>query len=505
MIEHDIEIELNGRLVRYDEEVPPLAGNFIRITILPEGWREHVGAPTVESGSLYLGEFDANELHFTGLWQSQLQLDDSSGEIGEIDYPQPDSPGLTKGIGEIGDIYYPQPMPELEELFHMQTSAANKIYQDVRISSPRFAVLYRKSQIERRSADPVRQFLKSNCFGARLSRFLVWDFPATRDIVLGPVTMSFEFEQRWSHELDKHIRLEMDVDSYVIVHVTEQPEDYWVLPGYRVLALRQEDFRDEYCHLLVQILTPHVTMYHAVRLTHPVTVLQMVDLLALIPLVGADATWVLSHKRHGRIEIFKDEDIVRVPSGTYVSLRGQAAHQPQCQTMAAATESDHSEHTILRELFSETGVASSLEIAGNQIPHEEIADSLGLWQTFIVLMPGVIDVVGVRNLQDPPSGRTEAIAQGGRDPILDALQLVWDEEDLNNADRIHFFRPKFRHQSFDVETSQNWLDRNAISISDVLADVWPDLDRIDFRFERIIHEESVYCADDDAVFMILEP
>ena len=72
LIEHDIEIELNGRLVRYDEEVQPFAGNFIRITILPEGWREHVGAPTTDSGSLYLGGFDANELHFTGLWQAQL-------------------------------------------------------------------------------------------------------------------------------------------------------------------------------------------------------------------------------------------------------------------------------------------------------------------------------------------------------------------------------------------------------------------------------------------------
>ena len=84
LIEHDIEIELNGRLVRYDEEVQPLAGNFIRITILPEGWREHVGAPTVDSGSLYLGGFDANGVHFTGLWQAQLQLDDLSGEIGDI-------------------------------------------------------------------------------------------------------------------------------------------------------------------------------------------------------------------------------------------------------------------------------------------------------------------------------------------------------------------------------------------------------------------------------------
>ena len=84
LIEHDIKIELNGRLVRYDEEVQPLAGNFIRITILPEGWREHVGAPTVDSGSLYLGGFDANGVHFTGLWQAQLQLDDLSGEIGDI-------------------------------------------------------------------------------------------------------------------------------------------------------------------------------------------------------------------------------------------------------------------------------------------------------------------------------------------------------------------------------------------------------------------------------------
>ena len=242
-------------------------------------------------------------------------------------------------------------------------------------------------------------------------------------------------------------------------------------------------------------------MYHAVRLTNPVTVLQIVDLLALIPLVGADATWVLSHKRHNRIETFQDEDIIRVPSGTYVSLKGQAAHQMQCQTMATTTDSDHSEHTILRELFSETtGAAPSPEIAGSQFPPEEITDSLGLWQSFITLMPGVTDVLGVRNLRDPPSSRTEAIAQGGRDPILDVLQLVWDEEDLNNADRIHFFRLKFRHQSFDVETSYSWLDRNTISISDVL-----DLDRIDFRLERIIHEESVYCADDDVVFMVLEP
>lgn len=65
-IEHDVEIELNGRLARHDEEVQPAAGNFIRITILPDGWRDHVGAPTTDSGSLYLGGFDANDVHCTG-------------------------------------------------------------------------------------------------------------------------------------------------------------------------------------------------------------------------------------------------------------------------------------------------------------------------------------------------------------------------------------------------------------------------------------------------------
>ena len=500
LIDHDIEIELNGRLVRYDEEVQPLAGNFIRITILPEGWREHVGAPTVGSGSLSLGGFDADELHFTGLWQAQMRLDELSGEIGDIYYPQPDIPALT-GVGEIGDIYYPQPMPESEEVSQMQTSTSNKIHREVRSSQPRFAALYRKSQIERRSADPVRQFFKGNCFSARFSRFLVWDFPETRDIVLGPVTLNFEFEQRWSHEFDKHVRLEMDVDTYVIAHVTEQPDDYWVLPGYHVLAIRQADLIDDYCHLLVQVLTPHVTMYHAVRLINPATVLQIVDLLALVPLAGAGATWVLSHKRHGSVEIFQDDDIIQVPSGTYVSLKGQVAQQMQCQT-TTSMDSSYNDHTLPPELpFGTTRVDISQDIA----QFEENVASLGLWQNLVRFLPGVINVLGARNLRDPPSRRTEEIAQGGRDPIMDALQIVWNDEDLNNADRIHFFRPKFRRQSFDVETSYSWQERNAISISDVLADVWPDLDRIAFQIERIIHEESVYCADDDAVFMILEP
>ena len=500
LIEHDIEIELNGRLVRYDEEVQPLAGNFIRITILPEGWREHVGAPTVDSGSLSLGGFDANELHFTGLWQAQMRMDELSGEIGDIYHPQPDSPALT-GIGEIGDIYYPQPMPESEEVSQMQTSTSNKIHREVRSSQPRFAALYRKSQIERRSADPVRQFFKGNCFSARFSCFLIWDFPETRDIVLGPVTLNFEFEQRWSHEFDKHVRLEMDVDSNVIVHVTEQPDDYWVLPGYHVLAIRQVDLIDDYCHLLVQVLTPYVTMYHAVRLINPATVLQIVDLLALVPLAGAGATWVLSHKRHGSVEIFQDDDVIKVPSGTYVSLKGQAAQQMQCQT-TVHMDSSYNEHTMPPELSFET---TRVDISQDIAQFEESAASLGLWQNLVRLLPGVIDVLGARNLRDPPPCRTEDIAQGGRDPILDALQIVWNDEDLNNADRIHFFRPKFRHQSFEVETSYSWQERNAISISDVLADVWPDLDRIVFQIERIIHEESVYCADDDVVFLILEP
>ena len=201
------------------------------------------------------------------------------------------------------------------------------------------------------------------------------------------------------------------------------------------------------------------------------------------------------------MEIFQDDDIIQVPSGTYVSLKGQVAQQMQCQT-STSMDSSYNDHTLPPELpFGTTRVDISQDIA----QFEENVASLGLWQNLVRFLPGVINVLGARNLRDPPSRRTEEIAQGGRDPIMDALQIVWNDEDLNNADRIHFFRPKFRHQNFDVETSYSWQERNAISISDVLADVWPDLDRIAFQIERIIHEESVYCADDDAVFMILEP
>ena len=132
------------------------------------------------------------------------------------------------------------------------------------------------------------------------------------------------------------------------------------------------------------------------------------------------------------------------------------------------------------------------------------AEGLRLWQTFVTLVPSVPCVLSVRNLRDPPPSRTDAIAQGGRDPTMEVLQTVWEEEDLNNADRIHFFKPKFRHRSFDVETSYSWQERNALAVSDVLPDVWPDLDRISLQIERVIHEESVNCADDDAVFLILD-
>ena len=131
--------------------------------------------------------------------------------------------------------------------------------------------MHRKVQPERHRADSVRQFFKGHCFSAKFNQFLVWDFPEARDIVLGPVTIVFDPDKRWSHALDRHVMIEMKGDAYSIAHVTEQPEDCWVLPGYHVLALRQEDLVDTKCHLLAQVLTPHVTMSHAIRLTNPAT------------------------------------------------------------------------------------------------------------------------------------------------------------------------------------------------------------------------------------------
>ena len=57
-----------------------------------------------------------------------------SGEIGDIDYPQPGSRWQASGMGEIGDIYYPQPMPDADEVSQTQTSTTNKIHQEFRPS-----------------------------------------------------------------------------------------------------------------------------------------------------------------------------------------------------------------------------------------------------------------------------------------------------------------------------------------------------------------------------------